>query len=249
MAGGLSRDPCHPARPTRAVLVQGAPRGRVSRDRTRLRAGGSMARPGVPGERTSARRADRDRRHRIEADRSGGQEMSSALTTSSFLAALLAAAVSPSVGAEPLQAAAPVVRDAPPRDAVAAVKGTATISGRVTNLETGAPLRRALVLITSAALPASRRVSTNSDGRYEIRDVPPGEYSLRAERGGYLTIAYGQRRPGEPGRPLQLAEGATMKGIDFPLPRVGAISGRVVDETGEPIAHVSIWAMQFRFYQ
>src|SRR5688500_18766756 len=120
-----------------------------------------MARPGVPGERTRARRADRDRRRGIEADRSRGQEMRSALATSLFLAAILAFATPPRVGAEPLQAAAPVVRDATQRDAVAAGKGTATISGRVTNLETGAPLRRALILITSPALSASRRVSTN----------------------------------------------------------------------------------------
>ena len=79
-------------------------------------------------------------------------------------------------------------------------------------------------------MPSSRSVSTNSDGRYEIRDLPPGEYSLRAERGGYLTLAYGQRRPGEPGKPLELAEGQTAKAIDFALPRVGVISGRVVDE-------------------
>ncbi|HEU4890430.1 MAG TPA: carboxypeptidase-like regulatory domain-containing protein, partial [Vicinamibacterales bacterium] len=96
---------------------------------------------------------------------------------------------------------------------------------------------------------SAKRVSSNSDGRYQIPDLPPGEYSLRAERGGYLTLAYGQRRPGEPGKPVRLTEGQRLDAIDFPLPRVGVISGRVVDETGEPIAHVNMWAMQFRFYQ
>ena len=136
-----------------------------------------------------------------------------------------------------------------PRDAPPAVKSTAAIVGRVTNLETGGPLRRALIQITSPALPSPRSVSTNSDGRYEIRELPPGEYSLKAERGGYLSLAYGQRRPGEPGKPLDLAEGQTAKAIDFALPRVGVISGRVVDETGEPIAKVNMWVMQFRYYQ
>ncbi len=74
-------------------------------------------------------------------------------------------------------------------------------------------------------------------------------YSLKAERGGYLTLAYGQRRTGEVGKPLQLGEGQTVKAIDFALPRMGVISGRVVDDTGEPIAKVIVWAMQFGRHQ
>jgi Carboxypeptidase regulatory-like domain len=139
--------------------------------------------------------------------------------------------------------------EAQPRDAAPASKSTAAIIGRVTSLETRGPLRRVVIRITSPALPSSRTVSTNSDGRYEIRDLPPGEYSLTAERGGYLMLPYGQRRPGEPGKRLQLGEGQTARAIDFALPRVGVISGRVVDETGEPIANVLMYAMQFRYFQ
>jgi hypothetical protein len=145
--------------------------------------------------------------------------------------------------------APPPMQPAQPRDAAPAAEGTAAIVGRVTNLETGGPLRRALIRITSPTLPSERRVSTNADGRYEVRDLPAGEYSLKAERGGYLTLAYGQRRPGERGKPLQLGEGQIVKGIDFALPRLGVISGRVVDDTGEPIAKVSVWAMQFGRHQ
>jgi hypothetical protein len=145
--------------------------------------------------------------------------------------------------------APPLAQPAPPRDAAPAVKGTAAIVGRVTNLETGGPLRRAVIRIASPTLPADRRVSTNSDGRYEVRDLPAGDYSLKAERGGYLTLAYGQRRPGEVGKPLHLGEGQTVKAIDFALPRMGVISGRIVDDTGEPIANVGVWAMQFGRHQ
>ena len=141
------------------------------------------------------------------------------------------------------------MQPAQPRDAAPAGKSTAAIIGRVTNLETGGPLRRVVIRVSSPTLPASRTVSTNSDGRYEIRDLPPGEYSLTAERGGYLMLPYGQRRPGEPGKRLQLGEGQTAQAIDFALPRVGLISGRIVDETGEPIAKVHVYAMQFRYFR
>ena len=143
----------------------------------------------------------------------------------------------------------PPMQPAQPRDAAPADKGTATIVGRVTNLETGKPLRRALIRIASPTLPSERRVSTNADGRYEVRDLPAGDYSLKAERGGYLTLAYGQRWLGEVGKPLRLGERQTVKSLDFALPRLGVISGRVVDDTGEPIAKVSVWAMQFGRHQ
>jgi hypothetical protein len=51
------------------------------------------------------------------------------------------------------------------------------------------------------------------------------------------------------GKPLQLGDGQTVKAIDFALPRLGVISGRVVDDTGEPIAKVIVWAMQVGRHQ
>ena len=121
----------------------------------------------------------------------------------------------------------PPTQPAQPRDAGSVVKGTAAILGRVTNLETGAPLQRAVIRITSPTLPSERRASTNAEGRFEIRELPAGDYSLKAERGGYLTLAYGQRRPGEVGKPLQLGDTETVKAIDFALSRLSVISGRV----------------------
>ena len=114
---------------------------------------------------------------------------------SRILALFLVAAtsVAPRLSAAQVPAP-PLVQPAQPRDPAPAAKGTAAIVGRVTNLETGGPLRRAVIRISSPTLPSDRRVSTNSDGRYEVRDLPAGDYSLKAERGGYLTLAYGQRR-------------------------------------------------------
>jgi hypothetical protein len=169
------------------------------------------------------------------------------LLASRALALLLVGVMPVAVG--PSAAQVPTPPPVQPRDSAPAPKSTASIAGRVTNVETGGPLRRAVIKITSPALSADRRVSTNSDGRYEARDLPPGEYSLKAERGGYLTLAYGQRRAGELGRTVQLGEGQVLKGIDFALPRMGVISGRVLDETGEPITQAIVWAMHFGRHQ
>jgi hypothetical protein len=171
------------------------------------------------------------------------------LPAARILALLLISAAPVALRSSAAQTPAPPLQPSQPRDAAPTAKGTGAISGRVTNLETGGPLRRAVIRITSPALPSDRRVSTNSDGRYEVRELPAGAYSLKAERGGYLTLAYGHRRTGELGKPLQLGDGQTVKAIDFALPRLGVISGRVVDDTGEPIAKVLVYAMQFGRHQ
>ena len=152
------------------------------------------------------------------------------------------------VGGRP-DASAAAMQPSQPRDAAPTAKGTGAISGRVTNLETGGPLQRAVIRITSSALPSDRRVSTIRMDVMRSVSCHAGAYSLKAERSGYLTLAYGQRRTGEVGKPLQLGDGQTVKAIDFALPRMGVISGRVVDDTGEPIAKVVVHAMQFGRHQ
>jgi hypothetical protein len=141
------------------------------------------------------------------------------------------------------------VRDTPARDASPDQQNTASISGRVTSLHANRPLRRARVLVSGPGLNPSRTVSTNSDGRFEIRDLPAGRFTLRVERTGYLPLAYGQKRPGEPGKPLELEARQSAENIDFALPRTGLISGRIVDELGDAMPSVNLWAMRVQYYQ
>jgi len=72
---------------------------------------------------------------------------------------------------------------------------------------------------------------------------------VSAARAGFLGLQYGQRRPGEAGRPLQLSDGQTIDRIDFALPRMSVISGRVSDEIGEPLAGVTVFPMQARYFR
>ncbi|HEY7502312.1 MAG TPA: carboxypeptidase-like regulatory domain-containing protein [Vicinamibacterales bacterium] len=136
------------------------------------------------------------------------------------------------------------------RDPALDAKGTAIVRGRITSLESGKPLRRAQIRLNTAGEAGTpRTTSTGTDGRYELRDIPAGRYTLRVERSGYLPLNYGQRRPGEQGKPLELADKEVAEKIDFALPRMGVISGRVLDEVGEPISGVTVWALQVRYFQ
>jgi protocatechuate 3,4-dioxygenase beta subunit len=152
--------------------------------------------------------------------------------------------------AEPQTAVSPP-GDAGLRDSPQEVKAGGVIRGRITSADTGKPLRRAEVRLADEYdyIGTARTASTSSDGRYEFRDTPPGRYTLRVERSGYLALTYGQRRPGEQGRPLELADKEVAEKVDFALPRMSVISGRVLDDLGEPIAGVTVWVLQTRYVQ
>lgn len=137
----------------------------------------------------------------------------------------------------------------PARDNVAEKKGTAVIKGKVVSAEGTRPLRRVQISISSAELTEARTVSTNLQGLFEFKELPAGRYTVTATRSGYLRQQYGQRRPAEPGRPLQVADAQTIDRVDFVLPRAGAISGRITDETGDAFAGVMVWAMQSQYFR
>ena len=129
----------------------------------------------------------------------------------------------------------------------ALTKGKAIIRGRVVSADTGKPLRRALIRL-SAPGGETRTASTGTSGRYEIKELPAGRYTVRVSRSGYLPLTYGQRRPGEAGRPLEVSDAEIVEKIDFSMPRMGVITGRVTDEVGEPVAEAQVWAMQLQYY-
>ena len=141
----------------------------------------------------------------------------------------------------------PPPRPAPPRDQSAQATGTAKIRGAVLASDDGRPLRRASVRVSAPELREPRSTVTDLSGRYEIADLPAGRYTVTASRAGFVTISHGQTRPNEMGRPVELGDGQTVERINFSLPRGAAVTGRIVDEYGEPVAGASVQPMQMRF--
>ncbi len=127
--------------------------------------------------------------------------------------------------------------------------GTAKIRGQVLAADTGAPLRRAQVRAVAGELRVSRLMSTDAQGRYELKDLPAGRYNITASKAGFVTLSYGQRRPLESGRPLEVGDGQSVDRVEFRLPRGSAITGRVLDEFGEPVANARVQAMRYQFFQ
>ena len=126
-------------------------------------------------------------------------------------------------------------------------KGTAVIKGQVRAAGTGAPVRRAQVRAMSMEARGGGVTSTDGNGRFEIKELPAGRYTVTVMKGGFAQAQFGQRRPGEPGTPIELADGQTAEKVNFVLSRGGVISGTVVDDGGEPMAGTQVAAMRYQF--
>ena len=137
---------------------------------------------------------------------------------------------------------------APARDTTAKT-GTARIRGHVVAAENGAPLRRAQVRATSSEFRENRVTATDEKGAFEFKDLPAGRYNISASKGSFVSLQYGQTRAFEGGKPLEVPDGQTVEKIDFVLPRGSVITGRVVDEYGEPAADVQVASMRSQFVQ
>jgi hypothetical protein len=132
-----------------------------------------------------------------------------------------------------------------PRDKAAA-PGTAVLRGRVVASDTGRPIRRARVRIFSdgsggrTTAPQNRSTATDGDGKHEFKTLPAGRYIVMVSKASYVTLSYGQRRPNEPGKPLEILDAQMVEKVDFSLPRGAILTGRILDEFGEPAESVSI---------
>jgi protocatechuate 3,4-dioxygenase beta subunit len=124
----------------------------------------------------------------------------------------------------------------------------ASIEGTVIELASGKPLKGVnLMLIRST--PGSRGGTTSDEaGHFIFKDLEAGTYMLVANHPRYGTQMYGARPGTRRGMPVSLAAGQELKGIDFKLQSTAVISGKVVDEDGEPLKGVMVAAVQ-SFYR
>ncbi|MDE3156473.1 MAG: carboxypeptidase regulatory-like domain-containing protein [Acidobacteriota bacterium] len=124
---------------------------------------------------------------------------------------------------------------------------TGAITGHVFAADTGAPLRHASVRALSRGSRAWAQAGTDDQGRYAINDLPPGQYVITASKGGYVSMQFGQARPLEPVRPVDVSAGVTTERIDLVLPRGGVITGRIVDDLGQPVIDAVVSPLRSRY--
>lgn len=135
-----------------------------------------------------------------------------------------------------------------PRDTSAPLPtGTSTLRGRVTAADSGRPLRRAVVRVSSPTTRDARTVNTDQNGRWELKDIPAGNYNVSASRAGYVAAGFKQPRLSTPPRVVAVTDRETRESIDVALMPGGVITGRIVDEFGDPVSDAMVTAQRLEF--
>lgn len=147
---------------------------------------------------------------------------------------------------------------APSAQAEGTERKAATVSGVVVNQQSGEPLRRADVTLMpvvggrTAAGPmrmgpegpsGTKRAATDQTGKFTITGVEPGRYQLSAQRQGYLQGRYGARKPRQMGTQIEIVAGQELKDLKIELTPQAVITGRVLDEEGEPLQNIQVQVM------
>lgn len=141
--------------------------------------------------------------------------------------------------------------DASPRPDGRQAPATATlhaseISGRVTYLESGRPVRRATVTAVSTQSPDAGIAVTGRDGVYRMASLKPGVYRLRVQGDGLVDGQGEAAAPGGGTKTVSLSDRQAVTGVDFVLSRGAVVVGRVVDEDGEPFAGALVSALRYQ---
>ena len=122
-----------------------------------------------------------------------------------------------------------------------------TVEGTVVSATTGEPLKKARVSLRAIGQhDGIYGATTDGAGHFLIEGVDPGRYNFSASRNTYVSQTYspqGSKR----GSSLTLTNGQKLKEVIFKLTPQGVISGRILDEDGEPMSNVVVQCMAFGY--
>lgn len=116
---------------------------------------------------------------------------------------------------------------------------TFRIAGTVVSKTDGHPLAGARVMLTSVKNRQKRQsVATGEDGKFDFTGVPAGKYSLAGARRGFITAGYDQHD--QYASAIVTGAGIDTENLVLKLAPDAIISGRVLDETGEPVRNANV---------
>jgi hypothetical protein len=117
-----------------------------------------------------------------------------------------------------------------------------SIAGTVVKEPGGQPLKKATIRVIAQdqAKGSKYMATTDSDGHFSIEKVGAGRYRLFVEKTGFVEIN-GRGRKSE-GRLLSVRDGEQLNDLLLRMLPTAVVSGRVVDEDGEPMSGVLVYA-------
>ena len=123
-----------------------------------------------------------------------------------------------------------------------------TIAGHVVDALIGQPIKLALVQLRPETESArSSQSKTDENGKFSFDNIAPGRYRLSASKNGYLRQDYGAKLPNHPGTLLEIRQNEKLSDAALRLTAQAVVSGKVVDDSGEPVTNVNVQAMRKGF--
>ena len=125
------------------------------------------------------------------------------------------------------------------------------VEGTVINKLTGTPVKGAHVIYTRIATgadPAASPISRDTDvqGHFHL-ELTSGQYRLWVEREGFARQSYGSSVPEGTGSLLTVSAGQELRDLAFRITPLGALSGHVLDQDGDPLEGVGIQVLRVSY--
>jgi hypothetical protein len=127
---------------------------------------------------------------------------------------------------------------APERDRASVATGV--VRGRISSTDGRALPHAHVRLVPEIDVMQSQISMSDDDGRFEFRDVGADAFRVFASKSGYSTVASGEAS-------FRLSDGETRERVDLSLARWGTITGRVLDELGDPLQGVGVQVLEVRY--
>jgi len=118
--------------------------------------------------------------------------------------------------------------------------GEAVLQGRVVEANSARPVANAAVQAMGTEGAAETR--TNDDGRYELRGLKAGSYTVFVKAKGFVETYYGKNSTTimDFGSRVTAVGGRVTSGLDIRLQSAASVSGRITDAKGRALAGVEI---------
>ena len=114
------------------------------------------------------------------------------------------------------------------------------IAGTVVNSVTGAPLGKARITLMDTANRANMlSVITGDDGHFTFHSLYRAKYSLQGAKRGFIPAAYEQHE--QFSTAIVTGPDFNTENLVFRLTPLAFLSGKVIDESGEPVRKARVW--------
>jgi protocatechuate 3,4-dioxygenase beta subunit len=108
------------------------------------------------------------------------------------------------------------------------------VAGSVVESKSGEAIRKALVLLRRDPNSPAIGALTDASGKFAFRKLEPGSYTVAVERDGWVTARESKTIT------TSVTAGQAAPAVTLKMVKTAAISGRVVDADGDPLAGASI---------